>query len=106
MEKLINDKKGRKVWVQGHYRDLGGGGWCFIATAAYGTPFAQEIDALRDWRDYTLQKSILGRTFVKTYYAISPPIANFIRNKPKLRRVVRVMLRPVVALAKKYKNAN
>lgn len=101
MEKLINDKKGRKVWVQGHYRDLGGGGWCFIATAAYGTPFAQEIDALRDLRDNTLQNNALGRAFVKTYYTLSPPIADFIRNKPALRKIVRTILKPIVALAKK-----
>ncbi len=36
---------------------------CFIATAAYGTPFAGEIDVLRNWRDDFLQASYPGRAF-------------------------------------------
>ena len=33
---------------------------CFIATAAYGTPFAQEIEILRYWRDKKLKKAVWG----------------------------------------------
>ncbi|MBW2980746.1 hypothetical protein KY360_05000 [Candidatus Woesearchaeota archaeon] len=73
---------------------------CFIATAAYGTPFAQEIDVLRDWRDNSLSKNFLGVLFVKFYYRISPPIARFISKREKLRRLVRIVLKPVIKIIK------
>lgn len=77
-------------------------GACFIATAAYGTPFAREIDVLRDWRDNSLKKNFLGVLFVKVYYKISPPIARFIARRGKLRKLVRVILKPMVRVLRKY----
>ncbi|OGN97933.1 MAG: hypothetical protein A2Z77_08795 [Chloroflexi bacterium RBG_13_51_36] len=75
------------------------GGYCFIATAAYGTETAAELDTLRDFRDQVLLKSALGSLFVDTYYAVSPPMADFIAKNDFLRAVVReVFLDPVVDL--------
>ena len=75
------------------------GGYCFIATAAYGTETATELDTLRDFRDQVLLKNALGSLFVDTYYVISPPIADFIAGSDFLRAVVReVLLDPVVDL--------
>jgi len=62
---------------------------CFIATAAYGTPSAAEIDVLRDFRDGVLLLSPAGRDYVGFYYAASPPIADFIARHEVLRTVVR-----------------
>lgn len=76
-------------------------GGCFIATAAYGTPFAEEIDILRRWRDNFLSESILGRALIKIYYSTSPPIANYIRKEDRLRKLVRVSLNPFVKLLNK-----
>ncbi|UCH12656.1 MAG: hypothetical protein JSW18_01540 [Candidatus Omnitrophota bacterium] len=77
---------------------------CFIATAAYGTPFAKEIDVLRDWRDNTLSKNFFGVLFVKFYYKISPPIARFISKRRILRKLVRIVLKSfVMVLRKSYK---
>lgn len=69
---------------------------CIVATAAYGSPLANEVNVLRDWRDHVLAKSKLGRLFVYTYYKISPPVASFISNKAFYRRVVRLLLTPLV----------
>ena len=74
----------------------GGGGGCFIATAAYGTPMAQEVDALRGFRDGYLMTNSVGATFVDSYYRISPPIADVIANSPVLRAFVRGLLVPVL----------
>lgn len=76
---------------------------CFIATAAYGNPFSQEIDLLRRWRDQELSNNIAGRAFVWGYYSVSPPIADFIRHNDLLREWVRSILYPFVKhLKKKY----
>ena len=63
---------------------------CFIATAAYGTDTAKEIDILREFRDTVLLPNSLGAKFVSLYYRTSPPIANFISQHEVLRTVVRV----------------
>jgi len=63
---------------------------CFIATAAYGTDTAKEIDILREFRDTVLLPNSLGAGFVSLYYKISPPIADFISRHEVLRTAVRV----------------
>lgn len=72
---------------------------CFIATAAYGTPLAHEIQILRDFRDGYLVTNRPGQAFVDFYYRISPPIAQFIAGYPVLRAIVRVGLLPALAVA-------
>jgi len=73
-----------------------GGGGCFIATAAYGTPMAKEVRSLCEFRDDVLLKYPAGRNFVEFYYKTSPPIADFIRNRPDLKAMVREALKPLV----------
>jgi hypothetical protein len=78
----------------------GGGGPCFIATAAYGTPMAGDIDALRAVRDDYLLTNAMGTAFVDTYYRVSPTIADAVASSPVLAAGVRVVLVPVIALSK------
>ena len=66
--------------------------FCFIATAAYGTSTAEQIDVLRAFRDVVLLKSAVGSQFVDLYYQVSPPIADFIAGNELLRTVVRELL--------------
>ena len=72
---------------------------CFIATAAYGTPMADEIQILRGFRDEYLLTNPLGQAFVNFYYNFSPPIAEFITEHPALKPIVRVGLLPAVAMS-------
>ncbi len=72
---------------------------CFIATAAYGTPMAEEVKILRNLRDGHLLTNPPGRAFVVLYYRISPPIARFITDHDFLKPVVRAGLVPAVAIS-------
>lgn len=78
----------------------GSGGPCFIATAAYGTPLAGQIDTLRMFRDTYLLDSALGTAFVDAYYRISPPLADLVAEHPLLAALVRVILIPIIALCR------
>ncbi len=74
----------------------GGGGGCFIATAAYGSPLEPHVQALRAFRDRYLQRSAPGRAFIRYYYRHSPPIAAVIAQHAWLRFLVRMLLTPLV----------
>jgi hypothetical protein len=73
---------------------------CFVATAAYGTPLAEEISTLRRFRDRHLATNAVGRAFVSAYYEYGPKLANVIREREDLRAFSRAVLTPVVALAR------
>jgi hypothetical protein len=79
--------------------DLLGYFGCFVATAAYGTPTAEQINALREFRDVVLLESKMGSQFVALYYRLSPPVADFIAGNEVVRTLVRELLvDPVVWL--------
>jgi YVTN family beta-propeller protein len=73
-----------------------GGGGCFIATAAYGSAMAPEVQRLREFRDRQLMPRGAGRALVAFYYRHSPPVADAIRGQPWARAAVRGLLWPVV----------
>ena len=74
-------------------------GGCFIATAAYGTPLAEEIEILWDFRDEYLLTNLMGQVLADIYYRVSPSIAQFITEHPSVKPVVRVGLLPAVAMS-------
>lgn len=80
--------------------DSGGGGGCFIATAAYGSWLAPEVATLREFRDRSLLTNRPGQAFVAWYYRVSPPVAAFIAQHESLRTAVRWGLAPVVFAVK------
>ncbi len=74
----------------------GGSGSCFIATAAYGSYWEENVRVLRGFRDQVLERSEAGRWFVEQYYHYSPPLAQLIGDSELLRWLVRMVLEPVV----------
>ena len=70
---------------------------CFIATAAYDSPFHSHVEILRNFRDKYLITNKLGRKLVKLYYKYSPPLANIIAKHKTLKIAVRISLLPLVA---------
>ncbi len=73
---------------------------CFIATAAYGTPMAKEIQTLRSFRDSRLETNCIGRNMVVMYYNLSPRLANVIAKSEKMKALVRFILKPIIQFSK------
>lgn len=65
---------------------------CYIATAVYGSYSCREVVALRRYRDDFLAKHMLGRAFIKCYYAVSPTLARLIRPDSALGKRIRKLL--------------
>ncbi|MHC5079793.1 MAG: CFI-box-CTERM domain-containing protein [Planctomycetota bacterium] len=75
------------------------GGGCFIATASFGSRHNVEVKSLSAFRDQVLMKNAAGRWFVRTYYRLSPPVADFLRERPAARWMVRQALIPAAGFA-------
>lgn len=72
---------------------------CFVATAAYGSPMADQVENLRQFRNHFLLKTSMGQKFVRFYYAHSPEWAQVIAKSEFLRATARALLAPVVYLS-------
>jgi subtilisin family serine protease len=78
----------------------GGGGGCFVATAAYGSPLADEVWILRELRDVYLLRNQVGKIIVSLYYRYSPALAHRISGNQMARKAARIGLYPIVTLSK------
>lgn len=72
---------------------------CFISTAAFGAESAPEVEVFRKFRNTFLLTNLLGKSFVKFYYKISPPIADIISANNYLKILTRIILYPFLAFA-------
>lgn len=72
---------------------------CFISTAAFGSQDAPEVEIFRKFRNEFLLTNFLGKIVVKTYYAISPPIADVIAGHEYLKTMTRATLYPALIFA-------
>ena len=86
----------RDINIQNNLQGAKTSSSCFIATAAFGSPMAQQVRTLRLWRDERLLTTYSGRKFVKFYYRFSPPLATVIANHPALKQITRMLLTPLV----------
>ncbi|MEK6617434.1 MAG: CFI-box-CTERM domain-containing protein, partial [Nitrospirota bacterium] len=71
-------------------------------TAAYGSPLAEEVQILRQFRDRFLVTHAPGRLLVVGYYRLSPPLARMISTDEILQAAVRRLLGPVVWWANQF----
>ena len=88
----------RNPYRLAEYPSRKSGTGCFIATAAYGTPFTNEINILRNWRDRWLLRRRIGHLFVKIYYTFSPFVASNIAKSEVKRAQTRRILKPIVKI--------
>ena len=76
------------------------GGGCLIATAAFGSELSPQVQQLRELRDNTILNTESGIAFMTTfnqfYYSFSPTIADFEREQPIFKEVVKITLTPML----------
>ena len=73
---------------------------CFVATAAYGSLLAGDVQLLRRFRDRALRSNVLGELAVEMYYTVGPAAAAAIAPSELLRATARAALAPVVDVVK------
>ena len=69
---------------------------CFVATAAYGSLMANDVELLRSFRDSALRSTVFGELAVEAYYTFGPAVAGAIGESDALREAARAALRPLV----------
>jgi hypothetical protein len=73
---------------------------CFVATAAYGSVLANDVEMLRRFRDFALESTVLGVLAVEAYYTFGPAIAGVVGESELLRATARAALSPLVSTVK------
>jgi len=77
------------------------GGGCLIATAAYGSELAPQIQQLRELRDTKLLQTQSGTKFIQGfnefYYSFSPAIADYERENPVFKEAVKITIIPMIS---------
>jgi hypothetical protein len=74
-------------------------GLCFVATAAWGAPWARHVQALRWFRDLYMKTNGVGVAVVTLYTLHSPAAARMIARHPVARRIAAIALAPLANLA-------
>jgi len=76
------------------------GGGCLIATAAFGSEMAPQVQFLRDIRDNTVLQTESGTSFMagfnQFYYSFSPVVADYERENPAFKEAVKITLTPLL----------
>ncbi len=77
------------------------GGGCLIATAAFGSEMAPQVQQLRELRDNTILSTESGTAFMagfnQLYYSFSPMIADLERESPVFKEAVKLTLTPMLS---------
>ena len=84
-------------------------GGCLIATAAYGSELAPQVQMLREIRDNQLMNTESGSAFMSSfneaYYSFSPYIADMERESPVFKEIVKAGLTPMLSSLAIMENA-
>ena len=76
-------------------------GGCLIATAAYGSELAPQVQELREIRDRHLMQTQSGAGFMSAfntvYYSFSPAVADLQRQSPEFREAVKIAITPMLS---------
>ena len=74
---------------------------CVVASAAYGSELAPEVQFLREFRDGAVMSTFAGSQFMHIfsafYYSFSPRLAEVAAGSPVLQAITRAFIYPLVA---------
>ena len=77
------------------------GGGCLIATATYGSEMASQVQQLREIRDSKLLNTQSGQQFMNSfndfYYSFSPYIADYERENPIFKEIIKLGITPMIS---------
>ena len=73
---------------------------CLIATAAFGSEMAPQVQFLRELRDNTVLQTESGTSFMtgfnQFYYSFSPVVADYERENPAFKEAVKIAITPML----------
>ena len=79
----------------------GDSGGCLIATATFGSELAPQVQQLRELRDNKLLQTQSGISFIESfndfYYSFSPIIADYERENPVFKEMVKIAITPMIS---------
>ena len=82
-------------------KESSGGGGCLIATATYGSELAPQVQQLREIRDSKLLQTESGTSFMSKfndfYYSFSPIIADYERENPVFKEMIKIGITPMLS---------
>jgi len=97
-KQLINDARAEPEPESLPPARIGSG--CLIATAAFGSEMAPQVQFLREIRDNTVLQTQSGASFMATfnqfYYSFSPVIADYERENAAFKETVKLALMPLL----------
>ena len=77
------------------------GGGCLVATAAYSSELAPQVQQLRELRDNKLLQTKTGSAFMQGfndfYYSFSPIMADYERENPVFKETVKIAITPMIS---------
>ena len=109
VDKTFGEKKVVEETVVATQESTEEGGGCLIATAAYGSELAPQVQMLREIRDNQLMNTESGKSFMATfndiYYSFRPTIADMERESPVFKEIVKAGLTPMLSTLAIMENA-
>ena len=95
-----NSLKTFKILSKSKNENQDNGGGCLIATAAFGSELAPQVQKLRETRDNILMNTESGKSFLssfnKLYYSFSPTIADWERQNLIFKETVKIAITPLL----------
>ena len=93
-------EKGEKITQAEQAAEEKRKGGCLIATAAFGSEMAPQVQFLREIRDNTVLQTESGSAFMtgfnQFYYSFSPAVADYERENPAFKEAVKITLTPLL----------